>query len=132
MTRYLLDANAVIALLNGTSSRLTRRIQQGTLGDTAISAIIAHELYYGAFKSRRATQNVSLVDALRFAVLEFDREDARQAGEIRALLAAKGTPIGPYDVLIAGQAVARNLILITHNTGEFGRVPGLRFEDWEG
>ena len=64
-------------------------------------------------------------------VLKFDKEDARQAGAIRAVLASKGTPIGPYDTLIAGQAVARNLILVTHNAQEFGRVPGLRFEDWQ-
>jgi tRNA(fMet)-specific endonuclease VapC len=97
----------------------------------AISAIVAHELFYGAFKSRRATQNVALIDALQFAMLEFDGEDARQAGEVRAVLAAKGTPIGPYDVLIAGQAMARDMILITHNRDEFGRVPGLRIEDWQ-
>ena len=77
----------------------------------AVSAIGAHELFYGAFKSRRADRNVALVDALRFAVLEFDNEDARQAGRIRALLARKGTPIGPYDVLIAGQAMARGLMV---------------------
>jgi tRNA(fMet)-specific endonuclease VapC len=91
---------------------------------------VAHELFYGAFKSRRRFENLALIDALEFVVLEFDREDARRSGEIRALLSAKGMPIGPYDVLIAGQAVARNLILVTHNTREFKRVPGLRIEDW--
>jgi tRNA(fMet)-specific endonuclease VapC len=65
-------------------------------------------------------------------VLEFDGEDARRAGEVRAFLAAKGTPIGPYDVLIAGQALARDMILVTRNTDEFRRVKGLRVEDWEG
>jgi tRNA(fMet)-specific endonuclease VapC len=74
---------------------------------------------------------LALIDALQFAVLELDKEDARQAGAIRALLDSRGTPIGPYDVLIAGQAVARNLTLVTHNTQEFGRIPGLRFEDWQ-
>jgi tRNA(fMet)-specific endonuclease VapC len=97
----------------------------------AISAVVAHELFYGAFGSRRAAQNLALIDALQFSVLELDKEDARQAGAIRALLAAKGTPIGPYDVLIAGQAVTRNLIVVTHNTQEFGRLPGLQFEDWQ-
>jgi tRNA(fMet)-specific endonuclease VapC len=129
--RYLLDANAVIALLTDTTSKLARRVRREKPGDVAISAIVSHELYYGAFKSRRATQNVALVDALQFAVIEFDNEDARQAGEVRAFLASKGTPIGPYDVLIAGQAVARNLILVTHDTDEFGRVPGLRIQDWQ-
>ena len=74
--------------------------------------------------------NVALVDSLQFEVLEFDREDARQAGQIRAQLALKGTPIGPYDVLIAGQAKARKLILVTGNTDEFKRVAGLSIEDW--
>jgi len=129
--RYLLDANVVIGLLNDATSKLARRARRERPADIAISAIVAHELFYGVFKSRRAVQNVALIDALQFAVLEFDKEDARQAGEIRALLASGGTPIGPYDVLIAGQAKARNLILITHNTDEFGRVPGLRFDDWQ-
>lgn len=63
--------------------------------------------------------------------MEFDQDDSRQAGAIRAALAMAGTPIGSYDVLIAGQAQARDFILITHNTGEFSRVNGLRIEDWE-
>jgi tRNA(fMet)-specific endonuclease VapC len=129
--RYLLDANAVIALLNDKSSKTAQRARQERVGDVAVSAIVAHELFYGAFKSRRAAQNLALIDALQFVVLEFDKEDARQAGEVRALLAAKGTPIGPYDVLIAGQAVARDMILVTHNTQEFGRVMGLQIEDWQ-
>ena len=128
--RYLLDANAVIGLLNDASSNLAQRARRENPADMAISAIVAHELFYGAFKSRRAVQNVGLVDALQFAVLEFDKEDARQAGKIRALLASKGTPIGPYDVLIAGQAMARNMVLVTRNTDEFERIPGLRLEDW--
>jgi len=130
MTRYLLDANAVIDLLNDTGSNAAGRVRRQQPSDVAIPAIVAHELFYGAFKSRRTAQNVALIDALQFAVLEFDKEDARQAGAIRAMLASQGTPIGPYDVLIAGQAVARKLILVTHNTQEFEHVPGLRFEDW--
>jgi len=128
--RYLLDANAVISLLNDTTSKTAQRARRERPGDVAVSAIVAQELFYGAFKSRRAAQNVALIDALQFVVLEFDKEDARQAGQVRALL-AKGTPIGPYDVLIAGQAVARDMILVTHNTQEFERVRGLRFEDWQ-
>ncbi len=129
--RYLLDANVVIGLLNDASSKLARRARRERPADIAISAIVAHELFYGAFKSRRAAHDVALVDGLQFVVLEFDKEDARQAGEVRALLASRGTPIGPYDVLIAGQAKARNLTLVTHNTDEFGRVPGLRCDDWQ-
>src|SRR5262245_51119214 len=103
--RYLLDTNAVIGLLNDSNSKLAQRARQEKPADMAIPAVVAHELFYGAFKSQRAAHNVALVDALQFAVIEFDKEDARQAGEVRALLAAKGTPIGPYDVLIAAQAI---------------------------
>ena|SRR5437764_11018659 len=129
--RYLLDTNAVIGLLNDPSSKLSRRARRESPRDVAVSAIATHELYYGAFRSRRADHNVALIDALQFTVLEFDKEDARSAGEIRATLAARGMPIGPYDALIAGQAVARNLTLVSHNTAEFSRVPGLSLEDWQ-
>jgi tRNA(fMet)-specific endonuclease VapC len=70
------------------------------------------------------------VDALLLEVVEFDREDGRRAGEIRAALANAGTPIGPYDALIAGQLVARELTLVTANVEEFRRVGGLVVEDW--
>jgi tRNA(fMet)-specific endonuclease VapC len=129
--RYLLDTNVVIGLLNDATSELARRARREKPADVAISAVVAHELFYGAFKSRRTAPNVALIDALQFAVLAFDKEDARQAGEVRAVLASRGTPIGPYDALIAGQARARNLLLVTHNTEEFGRVPGLRLDDWQ-
>jgi tRNA(fMet)-specific endonuclease VapC len=129
--RYLLDTNAVIAMLRDPASLPAQHARGERVGDVAISAIVAHELFYGAFRSQRAAHNVALVDALQFPVIEFDLEDARQAGKIRAFLAARGMAIGPYDVLIAGQAVARNIILITHNTAEFQRAPGLRIEDWE-
>jgi tRNA(fMet)-specific endonuclease VapC len=129
--RYLLDTNAVIGLLNDASSKLAQRARRERPDDIAISAIVAHELFYGAFKSERAAHNVALVDSLQFVVLDFDKEDARQAGEVRALLASRGTPIDPYDVLIAGQARARKLTLVTHDTDEFRRVPGLRFDDWQ-
>jgi len=128
---YLLDTNAVIVLLNDTTSKTALRARRENPGDVAISVIVIHELYYGAFRSRRVAQNAAVIDALQFVVLDFDKEDARQAGEVRALLASRETPIGAYDVLIAGQAVERNLILVTHNTREFGRVPGLRIEDWQ-
>ena len=71
------------------------------------------------------------VDELHFEIIEFDKEDARKSGDIRAMLAALGTPIGPYDILIAGQAKSRDLILVSRNTNEFGRVAGLRVENWD-
>jgi len=129
--RYLLDTNAVIILLNYARSKLAVRVRREKPVDIVMSAIVAHELFYGAFKSQRVTKNLALLDALQFAIVEFDKEDARRAGELRAILAAEGAPIGPYDALVAGQAMARNLILVTHNTSEFERVPGLRIEDWQ-
>lgn len=129
--KYLLDANAVIAILNDTLSSVAQRTRRHRPQDVGISVIVIHELYYGAFKSHRADRNVHLVDSLEFEVLEFSQEDARESGRIRALLKKSGAPIGPYDVLIAGQAAARDLILITANAEEFARVPGLRVEDWQ-
>jgi tRNA(fMet)-specific endonuclease VapC len=129
--KYLLDANAVIALLNDAKSKTARRARRQNPGDVGVSAIVLHELYYGARKSQRVALNVAAVDALRFSIVDFDEEDARNTGELRALLASRGTPIGPYDVLIAGQAKARKLTLITRNTAEFARVPDLHIEDWE-
>jgi tRNA(fMet)-specific endonuclease VapC len=129
--QYLLDSNAVIALLNDRDSPLANRVRLCKPGDIGMSSIVMHELFYGAFKSKRSENNIALIDALRLEVLDFDKEDARQSGELRAALAAQRTPIGPYDTLIAGQAKARNMTLITHNTGEFERVPGLHIEDWQ-
>jgi tRNA(fMet)-specific endonuclease VapC len=126
-----LDTNAIIGLLNHSSSRLAHRVRQEKPSDIAISAIGAHELFYGAFRSRYPDRNAAVIDGLEFPMVEFDKDDARESDEIRAALAGLGTPIGPYDVLIAGQAVARDLILVSHNLAEFGRVPRLKIEDWE-
>ena len=129
--RYLLDTNAVISALNGPAGPVSRRLHAIAPADVGVSAIVMHELYFGAFKSQRREHNLALVDALRFEVLPLDTEDARHAGEIRACLAAQGTPIGAYDILIAGQARARGLVLITRNLREFERVPGLSTENWQ-
>lgn len=128
--KFLLDTNAVIAVLGGKPSILAK-LKQHHPRDVGIPAIVLHELFFGAFKSSRASENLARVDALQLELVDFDREDARRAGELRAHLASAGTPIGPYDALIAGQALARSLVLITHNTCEFQRVPALSFEDWE-
>ncbi len=127
--KYLLDANAIIAILKGEPAMLTR-LRTHRPADFGLPSIVAHELYYGAYKSQRAAANLARVEALQFEVIAFDAEDAQHAGEIRAHLAAAGTPIGPYDVLIAGQARARQLVLITHYMREFVRVAGLQVEDW--
>lgn len=128
--RYLLDTNVMIALLKG-SPKTVSRIRAYSPSDIGVSSIVLHELFYGAFKSMQSDANISRLDALQLEVIEFDKEDARQAGEIRALLARRGVPIGPYDVLIAGQAKSRDLTLVTRNTKEFQRVDGLKLDDWE-
>ena len=91
---------------------------------------MTYELYYGAFKSRYTDRNLGLLDRIAFEVVSFDAADARAAGAIRANLEAIGRPMGPLDTLIAGQALARDLILVTANTQEFVRVEGLNCEDW--
>jgi tRNA(fMet)-specific endonuclease VapC len=128
--KFLLDTNAVIAILRG-DEKMLARLRQHKPTDFGLPAIVLHKLFYGATKSQRKLENVRRIEGLQFEVIELDAADARAAGEIRAQLAASGTPIGPYDVLIAGQAVTRELTLITHNVGEFSRVSRLSLEDWE-
>jgi len=129
---WLLDTNAVIALVTRRSDVLRRRVEAMEPGALATSSIVAHELYFGAYRSQKVEFNLETLRLLftDLVLLEFDREDGRTAGEIRAALARQGTPIGPYDVLIAGQAKARGLTLVTNNLSEFQRVPGLKIEDW--
>jgi tRNA(fMet)-specific endonuclease VapC len=130
MPSYLLDTNALIALLRGGAGPVVRRMREHDPAEIAISAIAMHELYYGAYRSERVEHNLHLVDGLLLEVIDFDRDDAREAGAIRAELAACGTPIGPFDVLMAGQARGRGLTLVTANAGEFLRVEGLAVENW--
>lgn len=127
---YLLDTNVVIAVLKDAESPVGQRLRREAPGDVFISSIVLHELFYGAFKSARVERNLAVAERLRFGVLDFSAEDARAAGMVRAALAAKGTPIGPYDVLIAGQALARGLVLVSRNGKEFKRVTGLRIQEW--
>lgn len=128
--KYLLDTNACIALLNNTSPALSAQVRRHVPPEIGLPAPVLYELYYGAYKSRRVERNVTLLDHMGFEVVAFDAGDARVAGEIRSRLEAIGRPIGPYDLLIAGQALARGLVLVTANTGEFERVEGLRCENW--
>jgi tRNA(fMet)-specific endonuclease VapC len=129
---HVLDANAAIALIGGKSATFLSRAFARPPGAVALPTIVAHELYFGAFKSQRAPFNLEMLRLLiaDTPILDFTLEDARTSGELRATLAAFGTPIGPYDVLIAGQAKARGLTVVTNNVREFSRVAGLRVEDW--
>jgi tRNA(fMet)-specific endonuclease VapC len=130
--RHLIDTKAVIALIGRKSDTLLARVMDSDEGSIGLSSIVMHELYYGAYKSAKASYNLETLRLFMadFPSVGFEQEDALAAGEIRDALAAKGTPIGPHDVLIAAQAKARDLVLVTNNVGEFRRVEGLRVEDW--
>lgn len=132
---YLLDTNACIALMNGAPAAVRTRFERAVRArsQVCISSVVAFELWYGIAKSARVSVNTERFQALlssSILVLQFDNDDAREAGSIRAALEAAGKPIGAYDYLIAGQALARQLTLVTANVSEFSRVKGLSWEDW--
>lgn len=128
--RYSLDTNAVIGLMNGEPPDLRAKVRALTAGEAVMSAVVLHELVWGAYKSERVERNLDRIRRLGLPVVDFGDEDAHAAGQIRAQLNRKGTPIGPYDLLIAGQAWARGLTVVTRNIGEFRRVEGLKVEEW--
>jgi tRNA(fMet)-specific endonuclease VapC len=130
-----LDTNAVIAAINGRKPDLRRRLEAAIAGGAPIGipTIVLSEMRYGIAKSARPQENAAMLAA--FLALDvtpwpFEPEDAEEAGDIRAELERAGTPIGPYDVLIAAQARRRSALLVTANAGEFTRVPGLKVGDW--
>ena len=98
-----------------------------------VSSITVFELWYGVGRSDRATENTDQLAAFlkRVRTIPFENEDAETAGLLRARLRKLGKLIGPYDLLLAGQALRRDLILVTANVSEFSRVEGLRCENWE-
>lgn len=128
--KLLLDTNVVIALIR-LDTRVVQRLNQHDPDDVAMSAICMFELTYGALKSARAAENLKVLGDVGMQALDITTDDARAAGQIRYQLERAGTLIGAYDVLIAGQALARDLTLVTRNTREFARVDGLRVENWE-
>jgi tRNA(fMet)-specific endonuclease VapC len=132
---YLLDTNTCIALMNGAPAAVRSRFEKAIRRDfqVYISSVVAFELWYGIAKSARVETNTQRLEMLLSSpviALPFDNEDARAAGSIRADLQASGRPIGAYDYLIAGQALARQLTLVTANVSEFSRVKGLSWQDW--
>lgn len=129
---YLLDTNICIYVMKNTYPVLTQKVLSCDPSDLCISSITVFELEYGAAKSNRSErtrQNMQLFLA-PFNILDFNSNDAASACMIRAYLEKQGKIIGPYDVQIAGQAVARSMVMITHNVCEFSRVPRLIAEDW--
>jgi tRNA(fMet)-specific endonuclease VapC len=127
---FLLDTNVMIGVMRNNPA-IRRKLRFVPTDQVATSSIVMHELYYGAYKGTETAADLAILAALPVEVIDFTPEDAFRAGEIRAYLQARGTPIGPYDILIAGQALARELTLVTRNIREFSRIDGLRVENWE-
>ncbi len=131
---YLLDTNAVIALLKGDAALRAKLRDAMQGGETiTVSSIVLFELWYGVARSTRQTENGARLRVFLsgdIGVVLFEDEDAIAAGNLRAALEALGTPIGPYDILIAAQALRTAAILVTANVSEFARVQGLVWQDW--
>ena len=131
--KYLLDTNVCIVYLKGRNEHLKQKLETTSLKEIAVCSVVKAELCFGAMKSTNPERNFALQQAFleQFVSLPFDDLAATTFGVIRAQLETKGTPIGAYDLQIAAIALVNNLTLVTHNTREFGRVEGLRIEDWE-
>jgi tRNA(fMet)-specific endonuclease VapC len=136
MVMYLLDTNALTRLARGIDRAIAQKVEENIL-NCRLSAIAWYELQYGAARSpnqERAVPRLKFLRSIMPAIDDFDGHAAQRAAEVRALLETmrpNAQPIGPYDVLLAGHALAMGAILVTHNTREFVRVPGLSVEDWQ-
>ena len=130
---YLLDSNACIRVLNRTSESLVERLRRHDPSEIRISSVVKAELLYGARRSGRVAENLSLLQRFfqPFLSLPFDDRCAEHYGVVRTQLERDGRPIGPNDLMIAATAMAHDLVLVTNNTGEFLRVAGLAVEDWQ-
>ena len=129
---YLLDTNICIYIINKKPASVIKRIQTKQPEQIAISTITQAELEYGIARSRNIDQNrIALLEFLfPFLLIDFDQMAAVQYGLIRASLESRGKPIGSMDMLLAAQAVSRDLILVTNNEKEFHRIEGLKLENW--
>jgi tRNA(fMet)-specific endonuclease VapC len=131
---HLLDTNSCVHYLrHGQTSNITAKLGAAAPGSVVVCSVVVAELLYGAHRSVRKTQTLSQVQNFcrQFQSLTFDDASAEEYGRIRAHLASQGTPIGPNDLLIASIALAHRLTLVTNNTSEFTRVPGLILDDWQ-
>jgi len=129
--QYLLDTDTCVDLLRNVSP-VIEKLRALAPDDCGISAITSFELFAGAARARDPRREAQKVETLLDVVEEisFDPDAARRAGALRFELETAGTPIGPYDLLIAGHALVLDLTLVTANTEEFGHVPGLLLEKW--
>ena len=130
---YLLDTNICIFLKNKKSPNVLQKIKENKHLGIYISSITVAELQFGVYNSKYIERNrIALIKFLTpFSILNFDDRDAEEFGKIRTSLKNEGKIIGAYDMLIAAQALAKNLILVTDNTKEFCRIKNLTIEDWK-
>jgi len=131
MLKYMLDTNIVIYTIKNRPSHV-REIFKQHEGQMCISSVSLGELIYGAERSYQTERNLADINSLiaRMEVSAFEEHACEHFGQLRAELYKAGQPIGPYDMMIAGHARSMGLILVTNNTKEFERVPGLRLENW--
>lgn len=131
MLKYMLDTNICIFTIKNRPEQVREAFNRFH-NQLCISSVSFMELIFGAEKSASPEKNLRVVEgfAARLEVLFYDEPAASHTGHLRAELARSGTPIGPYDQLLAGHARSRGLIMVTNNRREFDRVPGLRVEDW--
>jgi tRNA(fMet)-specific endonuclease VapC len=132
---YLLDTNAAIALLKNHPTPVRERLRRALATEVRvdISSVVLFELAYGVARSTHREQNAERLRVFlsgQIGVISFGSGAAHRAGTLRAALEQAGTPIGPYDLLLAAQALEAHSTLVTANVGEFARVEGLRWEDW--
>lgn len=130
---YLIDTNTCIFLKNKKPIHVLEKLSSVLNQDVYISSVTIAEMQFGVYNSQNIEKNrISLTEFLApFQIIAFDDRDAEYFGKIRAELEQKGELIGPYDMLIAAQALARRLILVTNNTKEFRRISELVIEDWK-
>jgi tRNA(fMet)-specific endonuclease VapC len=131
MLKYMLDTNIVIYTIKNKPAGV-RKAFETHYGQMCISSVTYMELVYGAEKSMSVERNLREIEGFvaRIDVLPYDNEAAIHTGQLRAELAKVGTPIGPYDQMIAGHARSKGLTLVTNNMKEFSRVAGLRTDNW--
>lgn len=129
---YLLDTDICSYFLRSKDRHVADKMRRFGWGELKVSTIVQYELESGARRSQRCQELIAVIESLlsRVEILPFDVAAARQAARVRADLAVAGTPIGFYDTLIAGHALALRATLVTNNVAEFGRVDGLRLENW--
>jgi|SRR5580704_16925303 len=131
MAGYLLDANVVSALMHEPVGRLAQRIARAGEGNVFTSVIVAAELAYGGVKKPSARLSAALATVFReLDIKPLEMEAVRHYARLRQQLELAGTPIGGNDMLIAAHALALDAVLVTNNEREFGRVSGLRMENW--